>query len=197
MPITDILANNAKQYGEETALIERDPVLGSRRTITWRKFDQQANQVAQALLKKGIQKNDKVVLLLMNSLEWLPIYFGILRTGAWVVPLNFRFSAEEIAYCTQLAEARAFIFGDAFIDRVAAVKATLDQTVTAYIFVGPAEMRPDYAQAFPSFLLSGDPKAPGIEIVASDSAGLYFTSGTTGRPKAVHLTHRNLEFACQ
>jgi acyl-CoA synthetase (AMP-forming)/AMP-acid ligase II len=197
MLITDILANNARQYGEETALIERDPAAGSRRAMTWQAFDQQANQVAQALLKKGYRKNNKVVLLMMNCLEWLPIYFGILRTGAWVVPLNFRFSAEEIAYCTHLAEANAFIFGDAFIDRVAAVKDTLDQTVSSYVFVGPEEMRPGFAQAFSSFLHSGDTKAPGIDIVASDSAGLYFTSGTTGRPKAVHLTHRNLEFACQ
>ena len=109
MPITDILARNANLYGPEISLVERDPAHQTRREITWDAFDRQANQVANALIKRGIRKNDKVVHLMMNCLEWLPIYFGILRTGAWVVPLNFRFNSEDIQYCTSLAEAKALI----------------------------------------------------------------------------------------
>ncbi len=197
MPITDILARNAERYGQDVALVERDPTAGSRREITWTTFDRQANQIAHALLKRGIRKNDKVVLLMMNCLEWLPVYFGILRTGAWVVPLNFRFNAEDIEYCTTLAEAKAMIFGDAFIDRIHTIKSVIDQTIHTYVFVGPEEKRPHYAEAYTDFLLDGDDTDPGIAISSADSAGLYFTSGTTGRPKGVHLTHRNLEFACQ
>lgn len=196
MPITEILAHNAKLYGREVSLVERDPAHHSRREMTWAAFDQQANQVAHALINRGIQKNDRVVHLMMNSLEWLPIYFGILRTGAWVVPLNFRFNAEDIEYCTALAEAKVLIFGEAFIDRIDSIKNTLDKTVNDYVFVGPEEKRPEYADAYSTFLLSGETSTPNIDIGISDSAGLYFTSGTTGRPKAVHLTHRNLEFAC-
>ena len=61
---------------------------------------------------------------MMNSLEWLPIYFGILRTGAWVVPLNFRFAAETIQKCVATAEAKVIFFGEEFIDCVNAVQAT-------------------------------------------------------------------------
>ncbi len=196
MIITEILSRNARMYGQEIALIERDPAQNARKEITWEAFDQQANQVATALIKRGIQKNDKVVHLMMNSLEWLPIYFGILRTGAWVVPLNFRFNAEDIEYCTDIAEAKAFVFGQEFIERIDSIKDALDQTVKTYVFVGPEEKRPSYAEAYPKFLSSGDTTDPGIDISVTDSAGLYFTSGTTGRPKAVHLTHRNLEFSC-
>ena len=196
MLITEILARNARVYGPETALIERDPAHATRREITWEAFDKEANQVANALIKRGIQKNDKVVHLMMNCLEWLPIYFGILRTGAWVAPLNFRFNAEDIEYCTGIAEAKAFVFGEEFIERVDSIKAEISETVKTFVFVGPDDKRPSYAVAYDEFLKSGVTTDPSIDIRITDSAGLYFTSGTTGRPKAVHLTHRNLEFSC-
>ena len=99
---------------------------------------------------------------MMNCLEWLPIYFGILRTGAWVVPLNFRFNSEDIEYCTMLAEAKALFFGEAFIDRIDTIKSVLDTTVQTYIFVGPEEDRPKYAEDYSNFLFSGDTTYPGL-----------------------------------
>ena len=106
MLITEILARNARMYAAETALVERHPANGVRREITWGAFDAQANRLARALMAKGIGKGDRVVQLMMNSLEWLPVYFGILRTGAWAVPLNFRFVAKTIGRCTRTAGAR-------------------------------------------------------------------------------------------
>jgi acyl-CoA synthetase (AMP-forming)/AMP-acid ligase II len=197
MLITEILSQNSRLYGRETALIERDPARRSRREITWQTFDQQANQVAHALKKRGIQKGDKIVHLMMNCLEWLPIYFGILRTGAWVVPLNFRFDSEDIEYCTTLSEARIMIFGEEFIERIERIKKKIDQTIATYIFVGPEEKRPAWAEAYEAVLSGNETIDPGVRLTAEDSAGLYFTSGTTGRPKAVHLTHRNLESSCE
>ena len=96
MPITKMLSMNAKVYPNKTSLIERDPALGIRREITWLEFDNLSNQLANALISHGIKKNDKVAILMMNCLEWLPIYFGILKTGALAVPSNFRFTADEI-----------------------------------------------------------------------------------------------------
>ena len=122
MIITEILARNARMYGNDVALVEREPAKNIRRVITWKEFDDQANKVANALIAKGIRKGDKVIHLMMNCLEWLPAYFGILRTGAWAVPLNFRFTAEDIKYCSQIAEAKAMIFGEEFVDRVNAIK---------------------------------------------------------------------------
>ena len=82
MLITDILALNARRYGGETALVECDPANRRREEINWQQFEDHANIVARALIDRGITKGDKVVLLMTNCLEWLPIYFGILRTGA-------------------------------------------------------------------------------------------------------------------
>jgi acyl-CoA synthetase (AMP-forming)/AMP-acid ligase II len=126
--ITEILARNARVYSDETALIERDPAKNSRRQITWEQFDAEANRVANALIARDVRKGDRVVHLMMNCIEWLPTYFGILRAGAWVVPLNFRFSGDDIKHCCEIAEAKILLFGQEFIDRIDSVKTALDKT---------------------------------------------------------------------
>ena len=127
MPITEILDRNSELYGsdiclveinpeiketrrvtwKEYELIEPNPVTHYRREITWSVFEEKANRFANMLLSRGVKKNDKVAILLMNCLEWLPIYFGILKTGAIAVPLNFRYAPDEIEYCLNLAEVRS------------------------------------------------------------------------------------------
>jgi len=195
MIITEILARNARMYGDETALIEREPANDKRTAITWKEFDDMANRVANGLIAKGVKKGDKVIHLMMNCLEWLPAYFGILRTGAWAVPLNFRFTAEDIRYCADIVEAKATIFGEEFVDRVNAIKENL-ASIRDFVFVGPADLKPDYAEPFETFLETGSTGDPGIPINLMNEAALYFTSGTTGTPKPILLTHRNLEFSC-
>lgn len=195
MIITEILARNARMYGDKIALIEREPAKNKRITITWQEFDDMANRVANALIAKGVKKGDKVIHLMMNCLEWLPAYFGILRTGAWAVPLNFRFAASEILTCAKIAEAKVMIFGEEFVERIDAIKEELE-TIKDYVFFGPVDMKPDYAEAFDEFLKTGSTENPNIPISLLDEAGLYFTSGTTGTPKPILLTHKNLEFAC-
>ena len=195
MIIPEILARNARMYGDEVALIEREPAKDKRVAITWKEFDDMANRVANALIAKGIKKGDKVIHLMMNCLEWLPAYFGILRTGAWAVPLNFRFTADDIRYCAEIVEAEAMVFGEEFVDRVNAIKNDLP-SIKDYIFVGPSDLKPDYAEPFDAFLKTGTTDSPDIPIGLLDEAALYFTSGTTGQPKPILLTHRNLEFAC-
>ena len=116
MPITELLERNANLYGGDIALVEVNPEITENRRVTWKEynliesapdspyrreitwsvFNEKANRFANMLLERGVQKGDKVGILLMNCLEWLPIYFGILKTGALAVPLNFRYTADEI-----------------------------------------------------------------------------------------------------
>ena len=196
MVITEILARNARMYGDEVALIEREPAAGHRSEITWQQFDALANQTANALRQQGVGKGDRVVQLMMNCIEWLPVYFGILKAGAIAVPLNFRFQAPDISRCVRLSEARALIFGEEFIERIAASKTEMDQWVDLYLFVGPASQCPPYSFFYKEFIEPAGKDAPDVPISLCDGAGIYFTSGTTGKPKGVYLTQRHLEFAC-
>jgi len=128
---------------------------------------------------------------MMNSIDWLVIYFGIIRTGAWAVPLNFRFTSSEIKYCADIAEARIMIFSEEFTERVISIRDQLP-TVDKYVFVG--QKLPDGMEAFEDVLPAAPTKRPNVKIVAEDICGLYFTSGTTGDPKPIVLTHKNMEF---
>lgn len=214
MPITEFLVRNANLYGDETSLIEMNPELQEkrkiswheyeliepdpstefRREITWREFDKKANQFANLLLKKGIKKDDKVAILLMNCLEWLPIYFGILKTGAIVVPLNFRYTAEEIKYCLELSETDALIFGPEFIDRVETVFDQIEKVKFCF-FVG--EDCPVFAECYHRLTIECSVEAPPIKLTDEDNAAIYFSSGTTGFPKAILHNHRSLVSAAE
>ena len=214
MPITELLVRNANLYGDEISLVEMNPELQERREvtwreyeliepipsaefrreITWREFDEQANKVANLLLKKGIKKGDQVAILLMNCLEWLPIYFGILKSGAIAVPLNFRYTAEEIKYCLELSEADALIFGPEFIGRVETVFDELDK-VKFCLFVG--EDCPTFAECYHSLSAECSVEAPPIKLTNEDYAAIYFSSGTTGFPKAILHNHLSLVSAAE
>jgi len=206
MPITDLLERNSKLYGDEIALVEINPELEEeqrvtwkeyaliqptssapyRREITWSIFDEKANRVANMLLGRGIRKGQKVAILLMNCLEWLPIYFGILKTGAIAVPLNFRYTADEIEYCLNLAEADVLFFGPEFIGRMETIVPTLKKDHLLF-FVG--DVCPPWAEDYHRATANCSSAAPKILIDDEDEAAIYYSSGTTGFPKAILLKH--------
>lgn len=206
MPITDVLEKNCRLYGEDVCLVEINPEMPEtrkvtwkefeliepvrasyyRREITWNVFNEKANRFANLLLERGIRKGDKVAILLMNCLEWLPIYFGILKTGALAVPLNFRYSAEEIKYCVELAEADILVFGPEFIGRVEEVADDIGKGRLLY-YVGDG--CPGFAEDYTMHTANCSSQSPKIDINDDDYAAIYFSSGTTGFPKAILHTH--------
>jgi acyl-CoA synthetase (AMP-forming)/AMP-acid ligase II len=192
MLIPDLLAENARLYPDEIALVELHPGKNMRKTITWREFDERANRIANALIARDIKKGDKVIHLMMNSIDWLAAYFGIIRTGAWAVPLNFRFTGSEIKYCADIAEARVMILSEEFTERVAGIREQLP-TIEKFIFAG--QKLPDGMEDFDEVIRSASKERPKIKLTGDDVCGLYFTSGTTGEPKPIVLTHANMEFA--
>lgn len=213
MPISEILSRNASLYSNDISLVEINPELQEkrevtwreyelieanlvakyRREITWREFDDEANRLANLLIQRGIKRGDKVAILLFNCLEWLPIYFGILKTGAIAVPLNYRYTEEEIKYCLGLSETDAFIFGLEFIDRVESIYDQIPK-VKLRFFVGTD--CPSFAESYDELTKACSAEAPKIKLTDEEDAAIYFSSGTTGFPKAILHTHRSLMSAC-
>lgn len=192
MTISEMLARNARLYPNEIALIERNSKEGTRREITWRQFDEKANRLANALIKKRVKKDDKILHLMFNSIEWLVAYFGIVRTGAWVVPLNYRYLGKDIQYCADVSEANMLIFGEEFADRVQALRSNLP-LIRDFILVGEKKLK--HTENLEDVIASASSEDPKVWLTHEDECGLYFTSGTTGTPKPVLLTHKNMECA--
>ena len=120
--IVEMLKENACKSPNDVALIELTPSQNIRKQVTWKELDKQANQVANYLLQHGIKKGDKVIHWMRNSIPWLVTYFGIIKTGAWAVPLNYRFNAQDFKYCAGIAQAKAIIFEDFFLKTVQEIK---------------------------------------------------------------------------
>lgn len=214
MPITQLLERNSMEYGNDVCLVEINPEVKEvrrvtwkeyelmepnpathyRREITWNVFNEKANRFANMLLSRGVEKGDKVAILLMNCLEWLPIYFGILKTGALAVPLNFRYSSEEIKYCVTLAEADVLVFGPEFIGRVEEIADEISKNRLLF-YVG--DNCPTFAEDYNSLTANCSSKSPMIEIKDEDDAAIYFSSGTTGFPKAILHNHTSLMHSCK
>jgi len=192
MIISEMLARNARMYPDEVALVELAPSQGKRKEISWREFDDRVNRVANALRHRGIKKGDKVIHFMRNSINWLEAYFGIARTGAWVVPLSYRFTAEDVKYCADITEARAMILDEEFIERVEEIQPPL-ATIEDYIVVGESLVKG--RDSFEEIIAESSPEAVPVELNEWDECGLYFTSGTTGSPKPILLTHKNMESA--
>ena len=212
MLITDFLEKNAREYPNDIALVELNPEIKMpklttwkeyeliqplsevpyRTEITWSVFDEKANRVANFLIARGIVKGDKVAILLMNCLDWLPIYFGILKAGAIAVPLNFRYSADEIEYCVNLAEADILIFGQEFIGRVEEIADNISNH-RLLLYYGPSA--PSFAEDLVSQTMNYSSKAPGVEVTEDDYGAIYFSSGTTGFPKAILHKHSGITHA--
>ncbi len=191
MNIVDVIAKQARFFPEEPAFVEVRPVSGVRREISWKLFHERVNRLANALLPLGAGKGEKVFLLGKNSLNWLEAYFGILATGAWAAPLNFRFTDDDIRFCAKTAEPAIFIFDEEYGDRIQKLREELP-TVNSYIVIGGKGAASAGVVTMEELIEKGSPGAPNIELEDEDEGALYFTSGTTGAPKPVLIQHKNI-----
>jgi len=214
MPITEILAKNAEIYGNKICLTEINPALEEtqelswkeqslvetahnvryRKELTWRIFDERANQFAHLLINRGVERGDKVGILLMNCIEWLPLYFGVLKSGATVVPLNFRYTSDEIKYALDLADVSVLVFGPEFTERMQAIKNDLPK-MRELFYVG--NDCPDFAKGYEELARTQPKCAPDVILSDKEDAAIYFSSGTTGFPKAIVHSHLTLVTACE
>ncbi|MBU3954192.1 MAG: acyl--CoA ligase, partial [Proteobacteria bacterium] len=181
---------HARHIPDKVCLIERTPANGTRRSFTWQEFNDEINRTANYLAKVlKVKHGDFVMHLQNNSLEWMVTYFAIIRLGAVVVPLNFRFESSDILFAAGVCNPDVFIFGAEFIGVVQPIKEKLT-TVQHFICVG--EGVPGDVIDFSVIQAYADTSDALVEVDRDHSLAMMFTSGTTGKPKPVLHTHFSL-----
>src|ERR671911_1630072 len=173
--LASILTETAEKHGDQTAF-KLDDV-----ELNYSMLDEGSARVASLLKSKGLEPGDRVGLMLPNVPYFPAIYFGILRAGGVVVPMNVLLKGREVAFYLEDPGAKIlFAWGD-FAE---AAEAGAESAGTEVILVKPGE--------FEKLLAEQEPDRDVADKAADDTAVILYTSGTTGKPKGAELTHANL-----
>jgi len=167
--------------------------------LTYRELNERSNQLANQLRASGLQKGERVGLLLMNSAEFMEAYFALAKIGAVVVPLNWRLIADELEFILRDSGTKRLIYSHEFVDTVAELHTRGDKTpVKHWLHVAdikgssvPAWFAEDYA----TYRNGGDPSEPELGGHGADMLYIMYTSGTTGLPKGVVHSHNTAIWA--
>lgn len=163
-------------------------VCGSRRR-TYRELTERVSRLAGGLRETGVKAGDRVCIYALNSDRYLESYLAIAWLGAVVNPANFRWSADEVAYSINDSNCRAIIVDDQFAPGIPAIQAQC-QGLQTVIFAGDEE-KPEAAIDYEELIASSQ-AVEDVGAHGDDLFGIFYTGGTTGKPKGVMLAHRNL-----
>ncbi len=193
LPSLKAAFGHARGHGDKTFL-----VLGNER-VTFEAFSRAAIAFSHALVERGVQKGDRVAVVMRNLVEWPVAFYGAVLTGAILVPLNGWWQGEELHYGLTDSGAKVVIIDDERLARVAPFLADCPELELVFsvksdlTIVGPAlEKFEDVVGPSSAWATLPDREAPDVEIVPDDEACIMFTSGTTGKPKGALATHRNI-----
>ena len=180
LTLAESLLSSVRKYPDKTAIVFED------RRFTYREFNDRVNRAANALLALGLQKGDRVALLMGNCNEMAEMLMAVGKCGMVAVPVNFRFSAPEIEYVVRQPGCKAFFVANEYADQVGGIRTRLPD-VRSYVVVGPAAVKD--MDDYEGLLAASSPAEPGIAVGDDDPWFIGFTSGTTGFPKGAVLTH--------
>jgi acyl-CoA synthetase (AMP-forming)/AMP-acid ligase II len=181
--VAQFLRRAAAEHPEQPALIEGET------TLTYAEWLERVGRVASVLRRLGVERGDRVALLMANSAALLESLFGVLTVGAVVVPINTRLHPKEYEYMLEHSGSKVLIYDGRFDEglRTTAIAERDVPLLRVGAGVGDAI---DYEEA----VAPADDFGPAVEVAGDDLAWLFYTSGTTGRPKGAMVTHGNLEF---
>ena len=182
--LPELLEQSTRRFADHRAIVCGD------RSVDFATFGRRTERLAAGLCERGIRKGDRIGLYCVNSDAFAVAYFGILKAGATVVPINLLLNPKEVVYILEDAGVRALIYHDAFTAAVDAVRAEL---ADLELLVCIGEKKSAAADIAWPELLATEAAPPEIALdPAEDLAAILYTSGTTGQPKGAMLTHRNL-----
>lgn len=181
----DLLTQTARRSPDRPALAWRENVW------SWRDFNARVDALAIGLAEKGIGKGDRILLISRNNNSMFEALYATFKLGAVIVPANFRLTADEFAYLGSASRAKALIYDSVFPEHAdAALRDTPDIEVT--LSIGTARSGEHEFEAFLTPHLGSQFRSAQVEY--DDALWFFFTSGTTGRPKAAVLTHGQMGF---
>lgn len=179
--LSDAMAENAARWPDHPAVVD-----GGKR-LTWAEFDARLNQMANALIARGIKPNDKVAALARNSLDYMVVMFGTLRAGACTVPLSGMASSDALAMMIENSDSKIFFLEGQYRDLIDPVKDKLTGVIAegfvGFDFGGPEDK--DGWQTIESFIEGYPTTNPGIAITPDMGFNIIYSSGTTGVPKGI------------
>lgn len=173
-----------KKHGKREALVD----LTRNKRWTYEQWQEEVNQLANALRSAGVEKGDRVSTFLFNASELATTLFACSRIGAIFNPINFRLKGNEVEYILQDAEPKVFIFEQALEPVVASVQDKFPDL--SYWSIN--ENIPSYAVRYHERVSQASTSKPEVEVSENDSYAIMYTSGTTGRPKGVVHRHRDM-----
>ncbi len=187
MILGEILLRNATYNPDRLAVVCKS----TNTSCTYSELNARVNRLVHALTNAGVRKGDRIAVLQHNCLQYIETFFAAMKTGAVIVPLDYRLVTRELAYLLNNSEANTLIIGANYLNLASSVRSELS-TVKNFFCIGQgAECMQSYDE-----LVSLYPSTePDIHVDESDLAMLLYTSGTTGSPKGVMMTHRNLAAA--
>ncbi len=172
-------------------------VAGNRQAVacgnvryTWKEFDRRTDVLARSLASLGVKRGDRIAVLMLNCHCYLELYYACGRMGAVIVPLNYRLARPEIVFILNDSESKILV-----VDKTFAPYTTgrdTFETVQEIVYVG--DETPESMHNYEKLITRGMQIADSADEVMEDEdlAGLFYTGGTTGRPKGVMLSHKNL-----
>lgn len=187
MNVGQLLADAARRHPERPAVTWGD------RRLDYRSLDRRTNALARALAGLGASRGDRVGVLMRNRPEMLEAMFACFKGGFCLVPLNSRFTAEEVAYHVEDSGAVAVLTDDEGADVV--LDATTRFRDRVRVVVAGDEVPAAGVASHDRLIDAADDSPATVPVDRDDLAWLFYTSGTTGRPKGAMLTHANLAFA--
>jgi fatty-acyl-CoA synthase len=188
MNVGEWITKRTLSYPERLFLKEEDG-----REFNNRTFNERVNRMAHALADLGIVKGERVAALILNSSEFLEIFFACGKTGAIMVPVNFRLAVPELIYILKDSAPRALVYSSDFAEKVQAIKAA-GLPMEHYFRHGGDQLAEDPPIADFAARFSADEPVPVREVTDDDPLFIMYTSGTTGDPKGAVLTHGNILF---
>jgi acyl-CoA synthetase (AMP-forming)/AMP-acid ligase II len=174
---------NAKKFPNTVALKD------AQRSFTYPQMNSRINKLANSLVSLGLQKGDKIAVLLENCIEICELFLATAKTGIIIVPINFRLVSREVEYIVNNSDAKAMVVHDQFAGVVEPIRSNLKNIEAQnYVIVGKPQ---DGYRSYEEFIDASPDSEPQIEVVPRDTWILIYTSGTTGKPKGVIRSHES------